>query len=48
MKELTKEIQEKCNCSKCDKKNVCVHCDSFRRYPVEYGGTGACKNLKEE
>ncbi len=47
MKELTEEIKKQCNCIECDKRNECPHRESHRRYPVEFGGTGACKNLKK-
>ncbi len=48
MKELTNEIREKCNCANCKHRENCVHHDSFRRYPFEFGGVGACKKLYEK
>lgn len=48
MKELTNEIKERCNCANCEYKKDCPHCESFRRYPFEFGGVGACKKLYEK
>lgn len=45
MKELTNEIIAKCNCAYCEHYSSCPHENSFRRYPYEFGGTGACKKL---
>jgi len=45
--ELTDKIMKLCDCRNCESKNKCPHEDSFRRYPAEYGGTGACRNLKK-
>lgn len=35
---------KECDCSEC--KKDCPHRGSFRRFPQEFGGTGACLNLK--
>lgn len=34
-----------CQCSICE--NECIHKGAMRRYPVECGGLGLCKNLKD-
>ena len=46
-KDLDETIRKICNCNECKQADTCVHRDSFRRYPYEYGGTSSCKNLKK-
>lgn len=46
MKELTEEIKNICDCSNCELYENCMHANSFRRYPHEFGGTASCKKLK--
>lgn len=36
-----------CDCSKCQRKDDCIHRDAYRRLPEEIGGLGLCKNLKK-
>lgn len=48
MKKLTEEIKNICDCSNCELCANCVHANSFRRYPSEYGGTGSCRKINEK
>lgn len=43
--EIPNEIISYCNCSLCEHYETCPHENAYRRYPVEYGGAGACKKL---
>lgn len=48
MTKTIEEIKELCNCYNCKHSSDCPHRESFRRFPIEQGGTGACWNLKEQ
>ena len=47
MKELTIEVESYCNCAYCEFNNKCPHNNSFRRYPVEFGGAGECYKVRK-
>lgn len=44
---MTFEEYQACDCSKCDRKETCVHRDAFRRFPEVDGGLGLCPNLRK-
>ena len=41
---MTYEEFQKCDCTRCDKKD-CVHRGAYRRMPRIDGGLGLCPNL---
>lgn len=43
---MSYEEYKKCYCPKCNKKENCIHHDTYRRLPEIDGGLGLCPNLK--
>ena len=37
---------EMSDCQNCFRSQGCIHCNTYRRLPVEKGGLGECPNLK--
>jgi hypothetical protein len=47
IEEFEKPYLNRCYCPKCGEKESCIHCEAYRRMPIEVGGLGLCPKLKK-
>lgn len=43
--DYTEQFRKRCNCTDCDRSDICIHKDDLRRFPREIGGIALCPKL---